>query len=87
MKTAQLFFAASISFAGVVGFAPSAISGYTCSENLFGQKECRGTLNGERIRTTTSTNLFGHQQTRGTIGGRSYSETCSENFLGQWECR
>ena len=84
MKTAQLLFVASISLAGVVGFAPSAISGYECTE-FFGETKCSGTINGQSVNTTTRTNILGQQETKGTIGGRSYSETCYE-FLGRWKC-
>ena len=86
MKISKYLFAFIISLGGVGSLVPSAEAGYTCSENLWGDTECTGTINGKRVNTTTTTNLWGDRETTGTIGGERFSETCSENLWGDIEC-
>ena len=64
----------------------SALAGYSCKENFFGEYECSGTMNGQRINTTSKTNFFGERETTGTIGGQRIRQTCKENFFGEYEC-
>ena len=53
----------AFSVASSVMISPAAFAGYTCSTDYFGNTTCSGTVNGQRINTTTSTDYF----TKGTI--------------------
>ena len=77
--------ALAMAIGGVVS-APEAMAGYNCRTNVFGNQECSGTMNGQRMSTTTRQNVFGGYETTGTVGGQRFSQTCRESVFGGYDC-
>jgi hypothetical protein len=70
---------------GVVS-TQEAKAGYNCRTNAFGNQECSGTMNGQRMNTTTRSNVFGGYETTGTVGGQRFSQTCRSSAFGGYDC-
>ena len=78
--------ALTLAITGVV-FAPQATAQYRCSTDFFGNQNCSGTINGQRMNTRTSTDYFGNVNTTGTVGGQRFRQTCREDYFGNVNCR
>ena len=86
MKISNFIAGSFIAFNSIAAFSLSANAGYSCSTDYFGNETCSGTMNGQRINTTSSTDYFGNTTTTGTVGGKSFNQTCSTDYFGNTNC-
>ena len=67
--------------------ANPAHAGYNCYTDALGTTRCRGTIDGQRVNTSSYTDALGTTRTRGTIGGSSFTQSCYTDALGTTRCR
>lgn len=59
---------------------------YGCVTNVVGTTQCRGTVNGTPLNTTSYTDILKNTHIQGQFGDKSVNQTCYKNVLGNVQC-
>ena len=86
MKIINLLFASSLAITGGIGISSPSFAGYNCTHSdIFGTR-CTGSINGQRVDTTTThSEIFG-SRTTGTVGGQRIDVTCTHSEIFGTTC-